>query len=303
MKSTFEPFRPQDFDSVLKKTASIPDSYFPTSLELPKTMRGYAELQKIYRAVCSGGRRGESLYIEQTPLDEYGRAILKLLQVEFESDLVVASHVLGIPAHATSVCINNRTSVQSSSGREFFVLAEVLDSALKPTLVGPGLTESFGMGPVATVLYARPDDEIIANLQVFTAMSFREMARTVATTPLSDLKKLPCPSYGYMLLCEAIYDRVYSAPPSGGEEELASHSMWRYTSDPRLDLSSKEKLTGMCPEMVELSSGIHKITPVGTGLTPGFFVECEIDGIRQNFEVWFLRNYRTGQVRGAAFTR
>ena len=303
MKSTFKPFRPEDFEAVLDKTASVPDSYFPTELELPKTMRGYAELQKLYHAACIGGRRGESLYLEQSPTDEYGRAILKLLQVDFESDHAVAAHVLGIAAHATSVCINNRTSVQSSKGREFFMLAEVLDSALKPTLLGPGLVETFGMGPVATVLYARPDEELVASTPIFTAMSFREMARTLATTPLPDLKRLPCPSFGYLLLCDAIFERVYSAHPGKRYEEHRSGGSLPSSSEPRLDLSAREMLLGMSPEITELSFGIRKIDPVGTSLTPGFAVECEIDGSPAQFEVWLLRNHRTGQVSGAAFER
>lgn len=303
MRGTFKPFHPEDFDSLLKRTAAVPDSYFPTNLELPKTMRGYAELQKIYRAICLGGRRGESVHLEQNPSDQYGRTVLDLLQANFEVDHALAAHVAGIAAHSTSVCINNRSSVQSSSGREFFMLAEVLDSTLKPTLLGPGLVETFGMGPVATVLYSRPDDEVAVTTPIFTAMSYREMARTVATTPLPDLKKLPCPSFGYMVLCEAIYDRVYLPPSSFEDSDPGGRWASFNQTEPRLDISAKDKLLGMSPEMNEISAGIRSIEPVGTSLTPGFTVECEIDGTPTNFEVWFLRNYRTGQVKGKAFER
>jgi|688.fasta_scaffold05602_18 hypothetical protein len=303
MRGTFKPFRPEDFDSLLKRTASVPDTYFPTALELPKTMRGYAELQKIYRAICLGGRRSETVHLEQNPSDPYGRNVLNILQANFEVEHTVAAHVAGIVAHSTSVCINNRTSVQSSAGREFFMLAEVLDSSLKPTLLGPGLIETFGTGPVATVLYSRPDDDLAVSTPIFTAMSFREMARTVVTTPLPDLKKLPCPSFGYMLLCEAIYDRVYSSPRSSGDMGSRGGQAPLHHSEPRLDLSEQEKLLGMSAEMNEISVGIRKIDRVGTSLTPGFTVECEVDGTLANFEVWFLRNYRTGQARGVAFER
>lgn len=293
MKSTFQPFRSEDFNTVLQGPSSRPDDYFSIASGLPKVMRGYAEIHKLYHAACLGGRRGHRVYLHNNPSDNFSRRILNSIQLDFHADHAITSHQLGIAAHSTSVCIINRTCVEHADGREYFVLAETLDSALKPTVLGPGLVETFGMGPVAMVIHARLDTDGVSCAPIFTSMSFREVAQTLATTALQELKEIPCPSYGYALLCQAIHDRIYSPRAELWEDEARSFGAGRE--------NARSSFQGMSAELLQISAGIRSIKPVGAYLTPKFSVEGQFEGYSESFYVSLIRNARTGQLRGEAF--
>lgn len=304
MKSKFEPFAPKDFSPLLEKLKSMPESYFPSDQDLRPSMRGYAEIHKMYRSACFDGRRGPKVKMACNPSDATSLSGLDRLANNFTSEQSAFAHRHGIPANGFSTCIVDRARVEDHGSSSYFLLAETLDSSLRPTLIGPGFVETYSKGPVATVARLLADDGKMAVQPLFTALAFREMASSLISTPLPELLKVPSPSFGFALICGAIEERL-RRPSYGNRADYRSQFSANEEDDDTecwMPFSTGGGRSHILADFSLVSESIRAIHFIESQLCPSFSVICDFEGFKKRFEVMLTRNPRNGLVTANVFS-
>jgi len=242
--------------------------------------RGYAEINALFdRSVVNGRGRGE-VRIQRGDISERDHRVLADLQADLMYDIATIANRMDIPQDGYILRVTNRQVAITERGSEYYLLAEILDSDMRPTIIAPGCAESFHTAPVALFVSYSPRSCEPYCAPLITSLAFREMSRHLRDTPLEQLRREKCPSLAYSLICAAIERRQRS---SGNPqvELLAAHN-----TGMRLDFCL------MPSAAARVSREIVKIDPVDKCFDPMFLITRDSG---EGVQVWQVQLRRLGQ--------
>lgn len=292
MLQNFPAFRPEDFSRALEEVKGLPDNYRPKPEELQKSVRGYAEVNRMYHAACFDGRRGPYVRMHFNPSVGVDANILTDLSEKFFAQVGDMAAHYKIPKEGYSICIQDKSCLIIKDEYEYFMLAEILDGHLRPTIIGPGCVDSFMTAPVAFVVGFNGKVDVGFMFPIFTVLAFREVVKKVSETPLHELQRIPTPSHGFSLICGAICRSLNDdeSGPSWLKNSLAGED----------GQCERLKPIFMPSNFNCVSDAVRELTFEGSLHCPIFKVTCDFDGSIQEYKVKLARNTRFGQVTAGA---
>lgn len=292
MLQNFPSYSPEDFSKVLEEVRQLPDNYRPQPEELQKAVRGYAEINRLYRAACFDSRRGPYVRMHFNPGVGEEANVLRDLYGKFFAQIRDLADGYGIPAQGYSICVQDKSFLTVEDECEYFVLAEILDGHLRPAIIGPSCVESLKKAPVAFMvgLNSKGDGGYI--YPILTNLAYTEVIQKINSTPLHELKQTPTPSHGFSLICEAIRRSLDSSD---------SPSKWSAHSEPRAAADTGKLDFLYMPSDIEyVSDAVQELAMEGPIHSPVFKVVCNFYGSLHDFKIEFSRRSKFGQVTAVA---
>ena len=279
----FTPFNQQHFRELERQFQEL-TSTIPTEHDFRGVPRGYAEINKLfYRSMANGRRRNEAC-IQKEALSDHDHKVLATLQSDLGYDIATIAHDMNIPQDGYTLRVTNRQVMITGTGKEYYLLAQILDSDMRSTIIAPGCVESFYSAPVALFVSYSPCSYEPSCAPLVTALAFREMSQRLRNTQLDELKREWCPTFAYSLVCAAI-ERREKPPVSPSTEGGAGQA-----TGLRLDFYF------MPPVDVGVSQQIQKIEFVSRYFDPTFSVTRNLGTGVETTHVQLRRSAQFGQV-------
>lgn len=292
----FPPFNPSQFSTMLDEVRKLPENYHPTDAEFGKTLRGHAEINKLYRSACFDGRRGPSVKMHFNPHTASDAEAFNQLFCEFRNEQASFAQQHGIHPDGYATCILDHSLLTEGDESSYFLLVEVLDGNLHPSILGPGSVESFTQGPVAMMIGTtqKPGSEFAC--PIFTRLAFRELTHRLASTPLAQLQRSPTPSHAYALLCDAIKQHISSPSDSAYRDVYGDVTPLEELDVADMGRSQGINFLNMPRDFSFASEAVRHVEDESSYLDPRFKVVCNFDGRVETFVVKFQLNSRWGNI-------
>lgn len=281
--ANFVPFNQTHFRELERQFREL-QSPIPSDHDFRRVPRGYAEINTLFdRSVVNGRGRGE-VRIQRGHISERDHRLLADLQADLMYDIATIANRMDIPQDGYILRVTNRQVAITERGSEYYLLAEILDSDMRPTIIAPGCVESFHTAPVALFVSYSPRSCEPYCAPLMTSLAFREMSRHLRDTPLEQLRQEKCPSLAYALICAAIERR--QRPSGNPQVELVSAQ----NTGTRLDFYLMPSVAA------QVSREIVKIEAINQSFDPMFLITRDSGEGVQVSRVQLRRLGQFGQV-------